>query len=172
MSHINQIFPQVNSSVLLPKGTQLKLSFSHVPLMVSGFNMPISVSATKTSGAEKGTEIQSATVIAHFDTGARKTSIDVKLAEFLGLVPVGISTIHTAAGPAQMPDYAVDISFPMTDLSPFSNLPVSSCHLPLEIENGNIALTPKNFGVLIGRDIMSRWNIVWNGPTSTVLISD
>lgn len=29
-----------------------------------------------------------------------------------------------------------------------------------------------NFGLLIGRDIMSRWNIVWNGPTSTVLVSD
>jgi hypothetical protein len=27
-------------------------------------------------------------------------------------------------------------------------------------------------GILIGRDIMSRWNIVWNGPTSTVFISD
>jgi hypothetical protein len=25
---------------------------------------------------------------------------------------------------------------------------------------------------LIGRDVMSRWNIVWNGPTSTVFISD
>jgi len=29
-----------------------------------------------------------------------------------------------------------------------------------------------NFGVLIGRDIMARWNIVWNGPSSCVFIAD
>jgi hypothetical protein len=31
---------------------------------------------------------------------------------------------------------------------------------------------PRNFGVLLGRDVMARWNIVWNGLTSTVFISD
>ena len=72
-----------------------------------------------------------------------------------------------------MPNYAVDISFPGAKLSPFINLPIGSCNLPFKInDDGKIMISPQNFGLLIGRDIMSRWNIVWNGPTSTVFILD
>lgn len=173
MSHIHQISAQLNSSVKLPSGTQLKLTLTHIPLMQTGFNIPVSISTPKNPNPENIQDIKSATVMAHFDTGASKTSIDTKLAEFLGLVPVGAGMIHTASGKVQMPNYAVDISFPGAKLSPFINLPIGSCNLPFQInDDGRIIVSPQNFGLLIGRDVMSRWNIVWNGPTSTVFISD
>lgn len=173
MAHVSQISAKLNSSQKLPAGTKLQLSFTHIPLMQQGFNILVSVSAPKNQDPSKETDIKSVSVMAHFDTGASRTSIDIKLAEFLGLIPVGAGISHTAGGPVQMPNYAVDISFPGSRLAPFISLPIGSCKLPFTIEeNGTIPISPQNFGLLLGRDIMSRWNIVWNGPTSTVLISD
>lgn len=173
MAHIHRISAQLNSSAKLPDGAQLRLTLTHIPLMQTGFNLPVSISTPKKPNPESVQDIKSATVMAHFDTGASKTSIDTTLATFLGLVPVGADIIHTAAGKTQMPNYAVDISFPGVKLAPFINLPIGSCNLPFKIsDDGKIVVSPQNFGLLIGRDIMSRWNIVWNGPTTTVFISD
>ncbi|MCM0607267.1 MAG: aspartyl protease family protein [Xanthomonadaceae bacterium] len=112
--------------------------------------------------------------MAHFDTGASLTTIDVRVAQHLGLISTGMSPISTANGVTNTPNFAVDVGFLNTGLRRIVNLQVSSCNLShFNLQN---ALTntndPRNFGVLIGRDIMSLWNIVWNGPTSTVLISD
>lgn len=173
MAHLQSTAAQLRTNPALPSGTSISLAFTPQPLVQSGFNFPVSISAAsllkRTSPAE-GTK--TITVMAHFDTGASKTSIDTGLADYIGLVPVGMAPIHTAAGLTQMPNYAVDISFPNTGLKPFINLPISSCKLPLKIGNDGIAVSPQNFGILIGRDIMARWNIVWNGPTSTVFVSD
>jgi len=105
----------------------------------------------------------------HFDTGASSTSIDINLARQLNLVPIGASTRQTAGGSHTTPDFYIDFSFPGTDLRPFHNLKIGSCTLRYNAENG---LDQRNFGILIGRDVMSRWNIVWNGPSSTVFIHD
>jgi hypothetical protein len=110
--------------------------------------------------------------MAHLDTGASITSIDISLAKHLKLIPTGQSVSKTAKGPQLMPDFVIDLSFRAT-LSPFFNLQIGSCDLGFNLQqclsdpNDSV-----NFGILIGRDIMSRWNIVWNGPTSTVFISD
>lgn len=41
-------------------------------------------------------------------------------------------------------------------------------------DKGNFEVSKNHFGVLIDRerDIMSKWNTVWNGPASTVFVSD
>jgi hypothetical protein len=94
------------------------------------------------------------------------------LAKHLGLVSTGQSTSGTAAGPQSMPTFVIDLSFRGV-LSPFQNLQIGSCKLGFDLQyclsNPN---DPRNFGVLLGRDVMARWNIVWNGLTSTVFISD
>jgi hypothetical protein len=107
------------------------------------------------------------------DTGATQTSIDKKLAAALNLNAIGISDHFTAAGPVSNPVYFADMFFPGAELEPFQNLKIGSCMLPFDLNppNGNL-LSIRNIGILIGRDIMSKWNIVWNGPTSTVFISD
>jgi hypothetical protein len=143
-------------------------------LMRFGLNIPVTVSTPTVSGGPPvSAEKKSLAVMAHFDTGASTTSIDIKIAEFLNLEPLGVLPGFTASGVSEMLSYLVDISFPSAPLAPFPNLNVCSCKLPFALTpTGPDYMTPVNFGVLIGRDIMSEWNIVWNGPTSSVFISD
>jgi predicted aspartyl protease len=108
-------------------------------------------------------------VSALLDTGATTTSIDVRLAEKLGLPVWGASKIHTAAGLVDSVSYLADISFPSVNLGQMRNLSISSCELPYSPEKPPAL---DNFAMLIGRDIMSHWTIVWNGPSSSVFISD
>jgi len=112
-------------------------------------------------------------VTAHLDTGASRTAISEVLAQYLGLVPASFTKVHTAAGLAEYHDYMVDILFPGRDLKNFIDLRVGSCTLPYKHDlDDDLRMLSTNFGMLIGRDMMSRWNIFWNGPTSSVFISD
>jgi hypothetical protein len=138
-----------------------------------GMNIPVEIStAAVFKNPPNSISSSSILAMAHFDTGASVTSIDITLAKHLNLIPTGLSTSGTAAGPQSMPTFVIDLSF-RVDLSPFPNLQIGSCKLPFDLQQ---CLTDPNdrgnFGILIGRDVMSRWNIVWNGPTSTVFISD
>jgi hypothetical protein len=143
------------------------------PLILQGLNIPITISTASAylknpSFSKMG--ISSLVVMAHLDTGASITSIDIGLAKHLKLLPTGVSPRFTAAGPTTMPTFAIDLHFQSGAMTPYINLSIGSCKLNFNI-SGNLN-DPRNFGVLIGRDIMSRWNIVWNGPTSTVFIND
>lgn len=154
-------------------GMQIGILHSSSPLSLSGLNFPVTISTANTylqSPNFDKTLAFSMTVMAHLDTGASMTSIDTKLAKHLKLFPTSISKSHTAGGLITVPNFAVNLSFPTTNLMSFTNLPISSCNLPFDFK-GNMN-DPKNFAVLIGRDILSRWNVVWNGPTSTVFIND
>ena len=174
MGQSGYFHPQINLFPQPPEGTNVHLSFTPEYLVRSGLSIPILISTPALAKLkDTSIEVRTATIYALFDTGATKTSIDVGLAQHLALAAVGMSTISTAAGLAVTPDFVADISFPGTPLRPFANIPVGSCTLnPKKDDNGHIIVSPTNIAALIGRDIMSRWNIVWNGPTSSVFISD
>jgi hypothetical protein len=140
-------------------------------LLLNGFNIPVEISIASIRKQPDKPATQSFSVMAHFDTGASGTSIDIGLAQHIGLGVEGTTTILTAAGPQKMPTFMADLAFPSTTLSPFINLKMSSCVLGFKLDGADTA-TPSNFGLLLGRDVMSRWNIVWNGPSSTVLVND
>jgi hypothetical protein len=147
------------------------LKMDSARLQVLGMNIPVEIS-TATVHRKPESKVCSMLAMAHFDTGASKTSIDIALARHLELLPIGTSTSKTASGPQTMPDFVIDLTV-RAPLSPFPDLHISSCRLGFDIQQClNDPNDPKNFGVLIGRDVMSKWNIVWNGPTSTVFISD
>jgi aspartyl protease len=112
----------------------------------------------------------SAQVMAHLDTGARRTNISTVLAQQLGLVQMGVGSSQTANGPASNPTYAIDLLFVGTALAARINLMVDSCTLPFT-PSAN-ATDPRNFAVLIGRDLMEAWHLAWDGPTSTIFISE
>jgi hypothetical protein len=164
----------INVTPQLPAGTKLLVNFDNTQLCLKGLNIPVEIStAAIFRGPPNNASISSFLTMAHFDTGANITSIDMTLAKHLNLIPTGQSTKRTAAGISQpTPNFVIDLNFRVS-LSPFFNLRIGSCdlgfNLPQCLSNPNV---PVNFGILIGRDIMSRWNIVWNGPTSTVFISD
>ena len=163
----------INITPSLPPGTKVGFNISPFPLFVLGLNIPVAISTATADSSNPEfdkTLISSASVMAHLDTGATITSIDIKLAEYLKLISTGSKDSLTAGGKITMPTYAIDLYFPNTTLSPFINLPIGSCNLNFDI-NKSIN-DPQNFAILLGRDVLSRWNIVWNGPTSTVLIND
>jgi len=156
-----------------PVGTQVGMSISPLPLLLTGMNISVAISTASAYLRNPSFNKDLASkiiVMAHLDTGASRTSIDIGLAQHLKLLPTGISPSLTAGGLTTMPTFAADLSFPNTSLSAFVNLPIGSCRLNFNIK-GNLN-DPKNFAVLLGRDVLSRWNVVWNGPTSTVLIND
>jgi hypothetical protein len=156
-----------------PKDTHVTVDFSPLPLLQSGFNLPVEIStASLFRNPPLNMPFYSIVVMAHFDTGASSTSIDIDLAKHLNLLVTGQSKNRTASGPQIMPNFAIDISFPNTKLSPFQNLRISSCKLGFDLEKNMKPSKAQNMGILIGRDIMSRWNIIWNGPSSTVIIGD
>lgn len=156
-----------------PQGTELAVHFSPIPLQEFGLNLPVEIStATVFRNPPLSAPLFSIAVTAHFDTGASSTAIDIDLAKHLNLHATGQSEIFTAAGKQTMPNFAIDIGFLNTKLSPFYNLRVSSCKLGFTLEDNVNLPRPQNMGILIGRDIMSKWNIIWNGTTSTVFISD
>ncbi|MDR0331422.1 MAG: retropepsin-like domain-containing protein [Chitinispirillales bacterium] len=109
-------------------------------------------------------------VQAHLDTGASVTSIDIKLAHHMRLTPVGTSQMMTAGGMVRTPSFIIDLQFPASTLSSRTNLSISSCDMGFDVNSPLSDI--QNFGILIGRDVMALWNIVWNGPTSTVIIND
>jgi hypothetical protein len=154
----------------LAEVTEVTVLFRPDILFNDGLNIPVEISVANiflSSNPDK--KYKSAIVLAHFDTGASSTSIDLSLAEELGLEATGTCKISTAAGILPVPTFTVNISFPNTNLSPFMDLPINSSRLGYK--SGELS-SPRNIGILLGRDIMSRWNIVWNGPTSTVFIND
>jgi len=150
----------------LSQETKITIHTAPYPLLFDGLNLPVIIStASAYRSPVNPHSIKTAQVLAHFDTGANKTSIDIELAKELNLIPIGESPSHTAAGLSQATDFVIDLGFPGTNLQPFINLQISSCKL----SNPDL---PIKFQMLLGRDIMSRWNIVWDGPSSTVIISD
>jgi hypothetical protein len=157
----------------LPSESKVFTKIDDTQLRLMGLNIPVEIStATVFRTPPNNISLLSILAMAHLDTGASITSIDINLAKYLKLVPTGQSTSRTAAGPQSTPDFVIDLSF-RAALSPFLNLQIGSCDLGFDLQQClSDPNNPKNFGILIGRDIMARWNIVWNGPTSTAFISD
>jgi hypothetical protein len=173
MAIISEYAFGIKINPLPPKDTLVAVDFSPLPLQQSGFNLPVEISTASIFRTPPlNMQLSAIVVMAHFDTGASSTSIDIELAKHLNLIVTGQSEHRTASGQQIMPNFAIDISFPNTKLSPFHNLRISSCRLGFNLENNMKPSKAQNMGILIGRDIMSRWNIIWNGPSSTVIISD
>ena len=174
MSQFSSVPFQFKIEPPLESQRRVNIVLNPITLMNVGLNIPVQImtSSIYRKGQDKE-PFKTITLMAHFDTGASKTSIDIKIAEHLGLSATGEAKQRTAGGERVYPTYAIDLLFPSTQLTPFLNLQVNSCDLCFSFELFNEQrINQTNLGILIGRDIMSKWNIVWNGPTSSVYISD
>lgn len=175
MAHYNHFNLGFNITPTPASGTTVGIQQSHVMLAQVGFNLMVEIS-TASAFLNVGNPIPRKTiaVMAHLDTGASLTSIDHSVAQHLGLITIGQQRIGTASGLSIVNNYAIDLAFLGTTLRGVQNMQITSCQLPHfnlqeTLLNPNVA---KNFGMLIGRDLMARWSITWHGPTSTVLLSD
>ena len=169
---ITSIKSEVITTPALPQGSRVDIVSSSRYLLEHGFVVPIIVQTPSVLCAMPlSLPLKTLQVMALFDTGASRTCVSEIIANSLLLNPVGFSKFHTASGIEVFADYAVDIHFPNAGLRSFENLKVGSCSMPYSHNLPDPQrMCDDNYGVLIGRDIMERWNIVWNGPSSSVFI--
>jgi len=174
LAHLFQHNAELQFNPPLQKGAKVTFATSPVPLVRLGYNTPVEITtASAFRQGPKPVPLKTIVVMAHLDTGASISSLDQNLAQHLQLITTGVGTVNTAGGPRITNNYAIDLSFVNTQLKRIQNLHIGSCQLNFQFskhkKNPN---DPSNFGFLIGRDIMALWQVVWHGPSSTILISD
>jgi len=109
---INSLNVGLNVSRQLPEDIEVGFVIDHTPLFLHGFNIPLIVQTPSVLCTPPISRTpKSIMVMAHFDTGATRTSIASEIAQALELETTGYSNTHTAAGLTTFPDYTVDILF-------------------------------------------------------------
>jgi len=107
------------------------------------------------------------TGFAIIDTGASVSAVDEEVIKGLGVQPVGVLAISTPSGPDQRELYPGRLTFPGTGLPSIDHQQLLGAVLA-----GPTSLGPKHqYIALIGRDILQRFVLIYNGPGATVTLS-
>lgn len=134
-------------------------------LLRGGMVLDVSIGIDKQTAKELasiGGEISKPRVVTGLiDTGAAITSVRADIADSMGLKVTGASTILTAGDPVNVNTYAASLEFPNTNLKSFDVLPIVA-----------LPMTGQNIEMLIGRDLMQRWIITYNGVAGSFTICD
>ncbi len=141
----------------------------------SGLKILVEISTASTDIDEVNQPRKYLRVWAKIDTAAYKTHLSQKITDYLDLISKGErKNVPTGGGFTNTKTFAVDLKFVDYELKPFINLEIGSLEkFPFDLTKAQeLPQEKRNIGVLIGRDILSRWNLNWDGPTSTVTISD
>ena len=104
---------------------------------------------------KEGKSIPSIKVIALIDTGASSTCLSKEIVDELNLIPFDAQIVHTAGGETEQLFYDIGIILPISQ----SNT--------LSIQAPCADLTGQPFQVLIGRDILNRCTMFYNGPDNS-----
>jgi len=95
-------------------------------------------------------------IIALWDTGATVSSINIKLVEELGLIPIGKSISNTANGQCEVFSYLINLKLP------------NSVNIP------QLSVTGSNLGIidmLIGMDVISRGQFTISADDNMLMAS-
>lgn len=102
---------------------------------------------------------QPVTGMALIDTGATMTAVDTSVVAALGVNPVGVVPVGTAGGPATQPVYPI-------------RLQIQGVGLVLNFSRVTGApLKPMNLVALLGRDVLSRMILIYDGPSSEYVLT-
>lgn len=144
---------------------QLKWRPSPNKLLTEGPHLEIIISTTRPEldeGRAIGLEYQELRVHGLIDTGASLTVINPQIATTCKLLQTDWNRITTVGGTAgSFPAYAAAISFPGTDLPAFHVVRVVACPI----------IEQRFFSCLIGRDILRKWRLIYDGPNGEVEIN-
>lgn len=158
--------PIFNQSFLDPNGQP-----SGPALRTAGATFPIEVQVPSNIADvlnKQGKPIPTPiTGMALIDTGASRTAVHKDPLAQLGLNPVSLTNIGTASGPTQAGIYAVSLWAPTYGIG-FDITQVVSVDL-----SGQVIQTqpPQPLLVLLGRDILERFMMVWNGPAGMITLA-
>ncbi len=143
----------------------VKLSFTPTDLILQGPHIAILISATRLEveeGRPLGLEFPELPVRALVDTGASLTVINPQIALTCKLKQTGHQMINAVGGEAgEYPAYAAAISFPGTKLPSLDATRVVACPI----------IRQPFFSCLIGRDIMRKWLLTYDGRIGEVEIT-
>ena len=98
------------------------------------------------------------------DTGATKSCVDVKTLSKLNVSPIGITSLGTASGPIKGNLYPARLRFPAEGL----NIDFNSL-VGVDLTGQDVAGHP--LIALIGRDVLSRMILIYNGPTASFTLA-
>jgi predicted aspartyl protease len=131
-----------------------------------GSRLEIEVGPPNISGGKKDTStsqhLQKFTRMpALIDTGASRTVLTPLAIEKLNLPLIDYTTLSRAGGIDRAAVYVASIQFPRYRLTPIEVIQVLCCELP-----------DQPIQCLIGRDILSRWQLTYNGQTGEWSIED
>lgn len=140
----------------------MRLSFTSAALLLEGPHVPILVSATLfevQEGSAVGLEFPELPVRALIDTGASLTVINPEIAATCKLKQTGFQKISAVGGLAgEYPEYAAAISFPGSEIPSLGAARVVACPI----------IRQPFYSCLIGRDILQKWILIYNGHTGEI----
>lgn len=140
-------------------------SYSRSELRRSGPKIKVTIGHPRSvlrAAQQTGTNLkQPFTVTALIDTGAARTVINPQLAETCGLRRTGETQISSAGHLAKRHEFAGAIQFPDQDLTPFDPISLVACPLP-----------EQDVSCLLGRDVLERWNLVYDGRSGYVEVEE
>lgn len=140
----------------------VKLPFTRNVLLQQGPHIPILVSATQIEveeGTALGLEFPKLPVRALIDTGASITVINPEIAATCKLKQTGYQRINAVGGDAgEYAEYAAAISFPGIALPSLDTARVVACPI----------IRQPFFSCLIGRDILQKWLLIYDGRSGEV----
>jgi hypothetical protein len=138
-----------------PNPSRLLLEGPHIEIIISTSRPELE------EGRAIGLEFQELSVHALIDTGAALTVINPQIANTCKLLQTDWNDITTVGGNAgKYPAYAAAISFPGTDLPRFDVIRVVACPI----------IKQPFFSCLIGRDILRKWVMKYDGPNGELEI--
>lgn len=142
----------------------MKWPRSPATLLQEGPHVPILISASRfelEEGRAVGLEYPEWPINALIDTGASVTIINPEIAKTCKLRWTGSATIVAVGGMSgEFPEHAAALSFPGTDLPNFDVVRVVAC-----------PLLRRNFSCLIGRDILRKFRLVYDGRIGEIEIN-
>ena len=95
------------------------------------------------------------------DTGAQRTVLSPEAVRKVGLSKINEADVRGVGGIVKAGIYVASLQFPRCGLSSIEVLEVSCCALPHIL-----------YHCLLGRDVLSRWKFVYDGPTGSWYIED
>ena len=149
--------PVYNQFYLLTNPATGATSFDPRGLSVDGPKIPVEIqipNALAQSLGQQGMPVPTpVTGYALIDTGASVTAVDATIIQNLGVNPVGIAQVQTPFGTVQQNQYPVRLVFPGT---PLPSIGTSQAIGSVLQSQGIIAL--------IGRDVLTHFILICNGP--------
>jgi hypothetical protein len=146
-------------------GAKFSRSYSRTELRRAGPKIKVTIShpsSALVAAADAGVELRNPyTITALIDTGAARTVITPQLAATCGLRQTGQARISSAGHITDRAEHAGAIAFPDSNLRGFDPIRLVACPLP-----------EQDVACLLGRDVLERWNLTYDGRSGFVEVEE